>query len=287
MSDRVEMMSVRVTRIPAEFEKIVFGFLQQDPVLNTVLLGNVHDRAARPMLGENEPPVLVSVHDPAGQVIGAAMRTDGRGIHLGGLPASLAPDVAATYAVICPDAPRVSGTADAARAFAGTWSTLTGRGFTEGRGTRLHRLDVLVEPSAPGVARKAVASELELCARWAGAFEEEVALSVGAPEVHLAWARAQLERGTLWVWEDAGEVVSMVSYRAPIFGVSRIGPVYTPHERRGRGYASALTAAVSRVIVDAGSVACLYTDLANPTTNKIYAAIGYRPVVDFVDYVFT
>jgi hypothetical protein len=31
---------------------------------------------------------------------------------------------------------------------------------------------------------------------------------------------------------------------------------------------------------DAGDVACLYTDLANPTSNKIYQAIGYRPVLD-------
>ncbi|WP_328990742.1 GNAT family N-acetyltransferase [Kribbella sp. NBC_01245] len=281
-------VSVRVTRVPAEFEKIVFGFLQQDPVLNTVLLGNVHDRAARPMLGENEPPVLVSVHDPAGQVIGAAMRTAGRGIHLGGLDASLAPEVAATYAAICPDAPQVSGTADAARAFAGTWSTLTGKAYAEGRGTRLHRLDVLAEPPAPsGSARRAVEGELDLCARWAGAFEDEVALSVGADEVRLGWARTQVQRGLLWLWEDAGEVVSMASLREPIFGASRIGPVYTPDERRGRGYASALTAVVSRVIVDAGSLACLYTDLANPTSNKIYAALGYRPVADFVDYVFT
>ncbi|MEI8407669.1 MULTISPECIES: GNAT family N-acetyltransferase [unclassified Kribbella] len=28
------------------------------------------------------------------------------------------------------------------------------------------------------------------------------------------------------------------------------------------------------------------TDLANPTSNKIYAAIGYRPIQDFVDYAF-
>ncbi|MFC0628588.1 GNAT family N-acetyltransferase [Kribbella deserti] len=280
-------MSVRVSRVPAEFEKIVFGFLQQDPVLNTVLLGNVHERASRPVPGEDEPPMLVSVHDPAGQVIGAAMRTAGRGVHLGGLRADLAPEVAATYASLCPEAPHVSGTADAARAFADTWSTLTGRGFTEGRGTRLHRLDVLVEPTVSGAARRAAAADAELCAHWGGAFEDEVALSGGTKEMQLAWARSQIERGTLWLWEDQGEVVSLASFRPSIFGVSRIGPVYTPAERRGRGYASAVTAAVSRQIVAAGSLACLYTDLANPTSNKIYAALGYRPVADFVDYVFT
>jgi len=33
-----------------------------------------------------------------------------------------------------------------------------------------------------------------------------------------------------------------------------------------------------------GSAACLYTDLANSTSNKIYAAIGYQPVADFLRY---
>jgi predicted GNAT family acetyltransferase len=81
-------------------------------------------------------------------------------------------------------------------------------------------------------------------------------------------------------------VVSLVARKEPVFGVSRVGPVYTPPELRGRGYAGALTAHVSRRILDAGERACLYTDLANPTSNKIYAAIGYEPVADFVEYTF-
>ncbi len=66
----------------------------------------------------------------------------------------------------------------------------------------------------------------------------------------------------------------------PVNGVSRIGPVYTPHEHHGRGYGSAVAAAASRAIPDAGDVACLYTDLANPTSNKIYQQLGYRAVRD-------
>ncbi|MDX6236258.1 MAG: hypothetical protein QOG10_1073 [Kribbellaceae bacterium] len=38
-------MSVRVTSDPAEFAATVFPFLEKDPVLNTVLLSNVQDRA--------------------------------------------------------------------------------------------------------------------------------------------------------------------------------------------------------------------------------------------------
>jgi uncharacterized protein len=31
---------------------------------------------------------------------------------------------------------------------------------------------------------------------------------------------------------------------------------------------------------------CLYTDLANPTSNAIYYRIGYRPVCDAAEYFF-
>ena len=64
-----------------------------------------------------------------------------------------------------------------------------------------------------------------------------------------------------------------------------MGPVYTPRERRGRGYASAGVAGVSRIVLAQGARACLFTDQANPTSNKIYAALGYRPVVDMVNVV--
>jgi len=30
----------------------------------------------------------------------------------------------------------------------------------------------------------------------------------------------------------------------------------------------------------------LYTDLANPTSNKIYMDIGWEPVCDSIDYAF-
>jgi predicted GNAT family acetyltransferase len=64
--------------------------------------------------------------------------------------------------------------------------------------------------------------------------------------------------------------------------------VYTPPERRGRGYATALVAVVSQRALDAGAAACsLYTDLANPTSNKIYDAVGYRPVRDVTRYRFS
>ncbi|WP_395694501.1 GNAT family N-acetyltransferase [Nocardioides sp.] len=75
----------------------------------------------------------------------------------------------------------------------------------------------------------------------------------------------------------------LTAMNAPAYGVSRVGPVYTPAEHRGHGYASAAVAEVSRRILEAGDRACLFTDQANPTSNKIYEAVGYRAVVDMAN----
>ena len=55
-------------------------------------------------------------------------------------------------------------------------------------------------------------------------------------------------------------------------------------EFRGRGYASNCVAALTQKMLDQGRKFCfLYTDLSNPTSNKIYQQIGYRPVCDWMD----
>ena len=89
------------------------------------------------------------------------------------------------------------------------------------------------------------------------------------------------------LWEDEGEPVSATGFGSPTPNGSRIGPVYTPPERRGHGYASVLVAEVSQAQLDAGKRFCfLYTDLANPTSNKIYVDLGYERVCDSVELDF-
>jgi uncharacterized protein len=93
--------------------------------------------------------------------------------------------------------------------------------------------------------------------------------------------------GGIALWEDEGRPVSMVGFGSPTPTGIRIGPVYTPPELRGRGYASALAAHVSAEQLAAGRRFCfLYTDLANPTSNRIYVEIGYERVCDSVEYAF-
>jgi predicted GNAT family acetyltransferase len=66
-----------------------------------------------------------------------------------------------------------------------------------------------------------------------------------------------------------------------------ISLVYTPPEHRRKGYGSSCVAALSQTLLSRGHKYCfLFTDLANPTSNHIYQAIGYQSVGDLYDYSF-
>ncbi|HZC72104.1 MAG TPA: GNAT family N-acetyltransferase [Jatrophihabitans sp.] len=147
---------------------------------------------------------------------------------------------------------------------------------------RLYRLDRLVEPSGvAGRGRLAGAADTELVAGWLAPYTCETygELPPGFDAVRLAAAMVGVSRTWLWLAPD-DRPVSMAARRPPAAGVSRIGPVYTPPDQRRRGYGTAVTARAAFDILDSTAVPVLYTDVANPTSNKIYRAIGFRPVAD-------
>ena len=67
--------------------------------------------------------------------------------------------------------------------------------------------------------------------------------------------------------------------------MARIGPVFTPREHRRRGIASYVVGELTRRGLEAGHRMCLFTDRDNPTSNKIYAGLGYEPVVDMAEHL--
>jgi predicted GNAT family acetyltransferase len=85
-------------------------------------------------------------------------------------------------------------------------------------------------------------------------------------------------------WIVEGEPVACAAALAPTPRGIRIGGVYTPPENRGRGYASALVADLTQLLLDRGrALVYLYADRANPTSNSIYQKLGYRRIADADD----
>ena len=94
-------------------------------------------------------------------------------------------------------------------------------------------------------------------------------------------------QGGLLLWEVDGEPVAYAMARPATAGMSRVGPVYTPPAHRRRGYAGAVTAAATRWALDHGARhVAIFTDLANPTTNRLYPRLGFRPVYDALEVRF-
>ena len=125
-------------------------------------------------------------------------------------------------------------------------------------------------------------SDRDLVVGWLRGFQADTDEEGIDPE---GLVDTRLPEGQYWIWED-GEPVSMASGSPPIDGVSRIGAVYTPPERRNRGYAEGCVRELSRHLQAEGLRCMLYTDLSNPTSNSIYRRIGYRAVAEVLRYRF-
>jgi predicted GNAT family acetyltransferase len=94
-----------------------------------------------------------------------------------------------------------------------------------------------------------------------------------------------LAAGRLWVWDDGGPV-AMARHTAVVAGVSRVGWVFTPPARRGRGYARACVGHLSAHLHARHVAVVLYADLANPTSNRLYQRLGYEAVAEVLHYRF-
>jgi predicted GNAT family acetyltransferase len=279
---------------PAAFLEAARTTLAASPVQSTVV-ATVADRAARDAADGRPPPPdhWYVIAREAGRVAGVGMRTapfEPRPLFLLPMPDEAARALARALHARGEEVRGVNGALPAARVFAEETARLTGRTARVNIHTRLFQLDELIPPrrSVPGRLRRAAADDLQLVRAWFAAFladaDEQAGRPAGSMRDGIPEDEATLRRidaGYVWLWEDAdGRQVHLTAANPPSLGVSRIGPVYTPRDQRGRGWASAAVAAVSQHLLDLGARPCLFTDQANPTSNGIYIALGYRPVVD-------
>jgi predicted GNAT family acetyltransferase len=273
---------------PAAFFALVAPFLERREAQHNLQLGfRARLEADRHAFGPRDP-LLYAVLDDRGEVAAVATQTPPFGLVLSEVddPAivdALADRLAADGAAL----PTANGPVAVARAFAERWARLTGAVPSVQTEERIYQAEVVIQPDGVGGAMRAYsAADRPLAIDWMRAFFDEA--MPGSPE-------AQVERfvdgraagaGSIVLWEDGGHAVSLAGHAGETPNGSRVGPVYTPPELRGRGYASALTAALTEQLLERRRFCFLYTDLANPTSNSIYQRIGYRPVTDVTVWRF-
>jgi len=263
-------MTLTVTTDPTAIEALLTRLLDADPVRATVIGSIVADLRAG-----HAPDAWCAGRPGTDAVVVRSHRAYPAVFTSGWDGADLAEAIELVGRL--PGLTGVSGPVDVVDVVAGR---LAGGRPTERMGMRLFRLDELVLPTGiTGLARPADDDERDLVFDWYRAFGAEAGGAVH--DIEQA-AKHALETGRIWLWLDGDRPVSLAARRAPEAGSARVGPVYTPPEQRGHGYGSAVTAAATRDILDLGAIPVLFTDLANPTSNKIYQLLGYYPVEDRV-----
>jgi predicted GNAT family acetyltransferase len=283
-------LTVREHASVDEFLAVAGSFLGAREAENNLLFGISSAIRATPEVFGDDPPRFATVIDATGRVVGATLRTPPHNQVLSWIDDSAAVD-ALVQALRDEPLPGLLGPTEAAACFAAGWTDATGQTARVETAERTFRLERVVPPSRPaaGTWRMAEERDRDLITQWVIAFTAE-ALPEEPPPPDPAGAadRWIKRRGRVaYLWEDEEEVVSWVGAGGETPHGIRIGPVYTPPSMRNRGYASSLTAAASADQLAAGRRFCfLFTDLANPTSNKIYQAIGYQPVCDVDLYRF-
>ncbi len=282
------MARFEVLPSPTAFHAAVGDLLLRDECLHSVVIGLVHrllqaEQGTDWSAGSGEPDrdFLGALYGDDGEVTAAVWRTAPYPLGISGGSEEGLRCLLPTLQKLGIELEGFNGERWVAEAIAAEFSAHDGRDTKVIMDQRLFRLTEVRAPTpVPGTMVDATWDEVDLVRDWAHRF----AVECGLADLHSRTPErpAALERGGLRFWIKDGEPVAMAgSMRQSPHGAS-ISWVYTPHAHRGRGYASNLVAALSQYYLDHGKdFCCLFTDQANPTSNKIYQALGYEPVTDF------
>jgi uncharacterized protein len=259
------------------------GWLREAEVENNLLLGIALNPRAREPTGAR--PYWITLREVK-DIVGCACRTPPNPLVLSRAPAQAIALLAADLRVADPALSGVTGPTREAEAFAASWIAHHGGRWTTRIRLRLHELTQLALPAdtPAGSLRKAVESDLALAREWVDAYVRDTGIHPPAGDM----AQRLIDRGQLFLWVVAeGEARSMVAATRDSGSGCSINTVYTPPPFRRHGYAQAAVAALSRMLLEGGRrFCCLYTDAANPTSNSIYAKVGFRAIRDDVEIAF-
>jgi predicted GNAT family acetyltransferase len=277
-------MQVRVIDDPAAFLEEAGPLLLADEARHNLLLALAATLRDHP---EVYPDFRLWLVEDEGDAVGAALRTPPNNLVLARASSQAALEALAES--LDDELPGIVGALPEAEQFAHAWATRNGVTPRRRMAQGVYALEQVVPiTGVPGTMRFATIQDRAQVLDWFLAFAREVLPPESDEEVLARGVDHRLSSDDAGValWEHNG-LVSLAGFGGPTPNGIRIGPVYTPPELRGRGYASALVAELSAGLLAGGRRFCfLYTDLANPTSNKIYERIGYVRVCESAEIEF-
>jgi uncharacterized protein len=276
-------MHVRRVDDPGAFLEAASPLLLADEARHNLILGIAGTLRDHP---SHYPEYALWLAEDGAGTAGAALRTPPHNLVVARPRDDSALEALAE--AIDDDPPGLVAAQPEAGAFAAAWAARTGTTARTHRAQGVFSLDRVDPPAAvPGRMRDAGIEDRPLLIEWFRAFMVEAigeSPAAGSTE-HVVDHRLDSDSAGVVLWED-GRVVSLAAFGNPTPNGIRIGPVYTPPEHRRRGYASALVAELSERLLTEWRFCFLFTDLANPTANRIYEQIGYRRVCEAAEIFF-
>lgn len=118
--------------------------------------------------------------------------------------------------------------------------------------------------------------DIELIGGWIESFHNEA--TPEDPKVDgLMVAKEKILQQMIYVSKKNHDIVTMAGWSRDIGTSCSINLVFTPQEQRNNGYASYTVAKLTDQLLKQGrNEITLYTDMSNPTSNKIYMHLGYK-----------
>ena len=269
------------------------AYLEQNESENNYPLGLAYRFAEAPHAHDSEPPLLLSILEH-GKVVGVAIimqRWKMLLSRIGTEVQNVIIHLVRHLREIDVHIPSIQGPTAEAQVFSDCWIEGMSRiSSTMEMRLRLFEAIAVTElPLSPGKLRLAHMDDHSLMARWHAAYLEE---TFGKPwdfDFVKSYAERGIKNQELYIWAH-GDPVSIVRTDRPTKNGIAIHTVYTPPKHRNKGYAtSSVLTLTEKLLSERYSFCCLATDLANPTSNSIYAKIGYVPVGDALsfDFVYT
>ncbi len=283
------MVEIRSHSHASELISLSGPYLERHESENNLPIGLVYRLSESPHYYGSKSPLLLSILEHE-QVVGVAVMTPPRRIILSRIDTEI--PMAITHLVhhlrrIKKRTPGVVGPAVEAQAFTDRWvEEAPGVSVRIAMRLRVFEARKVADVSlSPGKLRLARMDDHPLMTKWIAKFSEEIREPV-ALENAKSHAERSINGQELYIW-DNGEPVCIAKEARPTRNGTTINTVYTPPEHRNKGYAtSCVWSLTQKMLTYRYSFCSLYTDLSNPTSNSIYAKIGYVPIGDALAFDF-
>ncbi|HDR3648645.1 MULTISPECIES: GNAT family N-acetyltransferase [Bacillus cereus group] len=269
------MIQLHVYEEIVNFKEAVIPFLEKNEQENNLILG---------VLQMIQQPIFMGVVKQEEEVAVVFLQTEEKKQIIVATSEVMEVDIkelAKELTKVYPDIPGLIGNKKVVQRLAEEIAVLENKKTTVAMEQGIYELkQVKKKWNGDGVFREVSSDELPLIEQWIYQFCEDVNLPTTKEEARQT-AHTLITNHRLFGLEIDGKLVSVAAKTRPTKNNITINFVYTPKEERKKGYASNCVAALSQRMLDEGyKTTTLYTDLANPTSNKIYQEIGYEQIAE-------